>query len=148
MMRSTLGPLSIAAVTLFACHDDGATRAAKNSCPNTLPKTGAPCPEVGMICNYFTGCEQYYPAICEADETWQVNDDCNTAKESTSASTVSTSTTVATGAGAQGAGAGRAGTGGAGEGGARAAGAGAGEPDAGGAGAGAAGAGGTGAGGA
>jgi hypothetical protein len=78
-MRNTwllIGAMALGAVSLAASCDDETAVAAHVSCPNDLPAHGTPCPEAGLVCNYFTGCVTYYPATCQPDLTWKTDDAC------------------------------------------------------------------------
>jgi hypothetical protein len=59
-----------------ACEDDDTVAGPPTPCPNDVPSQGSPCPEPGLVCSYFTGCEQFYPATCQGNGTWDIADEC------------------------------------------------------------------------
>lgn len=66
-----------ALLCLGACDDDDVgVNAPGVPCPNVVPADGAACPSAGLVCNYFTGCETYYPATCGENLKWSFSDDC------------------------------------------------------------------------
>jgi hypothetical protein len=78
-MSRTLKPLACAlvlALCVAACNEPDPIDVSTVTCPSSVPENGAPCPTAGLVCNYFTGCEQYYPATCGDDLTWSFEDGC------------------------------------------------------------------------
>jgi hypothetical protein len=69
--------VALVVLGLVACEDNDPVPLSTATCPNELPISGAPCPEAGLVCNYFTGCEQFYPATCEGNLTWRVENTCS-----------------------------------------------------------------------
>lgn len=71
-----LGAVLAVAVLAVACDDDETIDKSTVACPNAVPEDGGPCNHPGMVCNYFTGCEQFFPATCGDDLRWSFEDGC------------------------------------------------------------------------
>src|SRR5438067_1639401 len=67
--RALFAALAAAALAAACTRDLPVPSAAP--CPNAVPTQGSACPRIGMICSYYTGCADPYPATCQADGTWQ-----------------------------------------------------------------------------
>ncbi len=92
-----VGSLALGSLaTTGACVDEEPVPNNHISCPNEIPEDGTPCSSIGAICNYFTGCQQYYPATCQANGTWKLDDQC---QPPTSQGGATSSTTTSTGSG-------------------------------------------------
>jgi hypothetical protein len=77
-MSLRLGLLVVLAGFLLgaACDGDDNVAGPGPACPNEQPAPGEACPQAGLTCNYFTGCDQFYPATCQDNLTWSVVDEC------------------------------------------------------------------------
>jgi hypothetical protein len=67
--------LTLALATALSCEEETAVDPFVG-CPNEIPASGAPCARAGQVCRYFTGCGEYYPATCQHDLSWRMEDGC------------------------------------------------------------------------
>ena len=58
------------------CEGDEPLDVSAAGCPNEVPTDGSSCPRAGLVCNYYTGCETFYPASCGDDLRWSFEDEC------------------------------------------------------------------------
>ena len=62
-------------VALAGCEDD-ILDVSEVTCPNEVPDDGNACPEAGLVCNYFTGCDTFHAATCQQSLTWSFDNTC------------------------------------------------------------------------
>jgi len=116
MWRYVFSVASVVALLVGGCDEQETVEESPASCPNEVPRDGDPCPTAGLVCHYYTGCVDYYPATCQSDGTWQFDDLCTLVEPSGGGTATGGAGGTATGGagGAATGGAGGAATGGAG----------------------------------